>query len=137
MKIKNYIKKHKIKLSILLIVSILYAFCLPNELFDDPTSTVITSKEDKLLGAMIAKDGQWRFPKNNHVPEKFKTCLIQFEDEYFYKHPGFNPISIVKALRENMKSGSVKRGGSTITQQVIRLSRKNPSRTYLEKMKVY
>ena len=114
---------------------IFYAFCLPKELFTKPTSTVITSKNDELLGALIAKDGQWRFPHNDAVPEKFKTCLIQFEDEYFYKHPGFNPISIFNALRQNVKAGSVKRGGSTITQQVIRLSRGNKDRTYFEKLK--
>lgn len=135
MKIKNYIKKHKTKLSILAIGLIFYAFCLPNQLFKDSTSTVIISKEDKLLGAIIARDGQWRFPESKAIPEKFKTCLIQFEDEHFYKHPGFNPVSIFKALRENARSGKVKRGGSTITQQVIRLSRKNPKRTYFEKAK--
>jgi len=135
LKIKNYIKKHKTKLSILAIGLIFYAFCLPNQLFKDSTSTVIISKEDKLLGAIIARDGQWRFPESKAIPEKFKTCLIQFEDEHFYKHPGFNPVSIFKALRENARSGKVKRGGSTITQQVIRLSRKNPKRTYFEKAK--
>ena len=83
---------------------------------------------NELLGAKIAKDGQWRFPHNNKIPEKFKTCIIQFEDEYFYNHPGFNPISIFKALSANLKSGSVKRGGSTLTQQVIRLSRKGQKR---------
>ncbi len=114
---------------------IAYYFCLPNQLFKDPTATVITSNNDELLGALIAKDGQWRFPQNDSVPEKFQTCIIHFEDEYFYKHPGFNPVSIFKALRDNIKSGEVKRGGSTITQQVIRLSRKGQSRTYFEKIK--
>ncbi len=114
---------------------IVYYFCLPNQLFKDPTSTVITSSNNELLGAQIAKDGQWRFPDNDSVPKKIKTCIIQFEDEYFYKHPGFNPISIYKALRDNIKSGKVKRGGSTITQQVIRLSRKGTQRTYIEKFK--
>ena len=114
---------------------IFYAFCLPNKLFTKPTSTVITSNNNELLGALIAKDGQWRFPYNDVVPEKFKTCLIQFEDEHFYQHPGFNPVSIFKALIQNLQAGSVKRGGSTITQQVIRLSRDNRSRTYFEKIK--
>ncbi len=106
---------------------------MPKQLFKDPTATVITSKNDELLGAQIAKDGQWRFPHNDSIPEKFKTCIIQFEDGYFYKHPGFNPVSIFKALRENLKSDGIKRGGSTITQQVIRLSRKGKNRTYFEK----
>nr|WP_255572940.1 penicillin-binding protein 1C [Hanstruepera marina] len=112
---------------------IAYYFCLPKQLFKDPTATVITSSSNELLGAQIATDGQWRFPQNDSIPEKFKTCIIQFEDAYFYKHPGFNPISIVKALKENISSGDIKRGGSTITQQVIRLSRKGKSRTYFEK----
>lgn len=131
----NYIKQHKIKSAIIAIILIAYYFCLPKQLFKEPTATVITSNNNELLGAQIAKDGQWRFPQNNSVPEKFKTCIIQFEDEYFYKHLGFNPISIFKALRDNLKSSEVKRGGSTITQQVIRLSRKGQSRTYFEKLK--
>lgn len=132
---KNYIKRHKIKLVIIAFLFIVYLFCLPKQLFKDPTATVITSTNNELLGAKIAKDGQWRFPHNDSIPEKFKTCIIQFEDEYFYKHPGFNPISIFKALRENLKSGGVKRGGSTLTQQIIRLSRKGQKRTYIEKLK--
>ncbi|WP_303277054.1 penicillin-binding protein 1C [Flavivirga aquimarina] len=131
----DYIKKHKIKSTIIVVLLITYYLCLPKQLFKDPTTTVITSSNNDLLGAQIAKDGQWRFPQNDSIPEKFKTCIVQFEDEYFYKHPGFNPVSIFKALRDNLKSGTVKRGGSTITQQVIRLSRKGQSRTYLEKLK--
>ena len=131
----NYIKRHKIKSAIIFILLVVYYFCLPRQLFKDPTATVITSDRNELLGAMIASDGQWRFPHNDSIPEKFKTCIIQFEDEYFYKHPGFNPVSIFKAIQENIKSNDVKRGGSTLTQQVIRLSRKNQSRTYFEKIK--
>ncbi len=134
-KLKKYIKKHKIKTAVFVVILAFYVFCLPKQLFKDPTATVITSKNNILLGAQIAKDGQWRFPYNDSIPEKFKTCIVQFEDEYFYKHPGFNPISIFKALRDNLKSDGIKRGGSTITQQVIRLSRKGQKRTYFEKLK--
>ena len=117
------------------IMVVLYIFCLPKELFTKPTSTVIVSKEGELLGALIAKDGQWRFPQNDEVPEKFEKCVTNFEDEYFYWHPGFNPISIGKALWQNYKAKEVVRGGSTITQQVIRLSRDGTPRTYFEKIK--
>ncbi|AOW22087.1 penicillin-binding protein 1C [Urechidicola croceus] len=111
-----------------------YYFSLPKELFSTPTSTVLESVEGDLLGAKIASDGQWRFPKRDSIPDKFKQCIIQFEDAYFYKHPGFNPVSIAKALKENINSREVKRGGSTLTQQVIRLSRKGQKRTYFEKL---
>jgi penicillin-binding protein 1C len=131
----NYIKRHKKKTISIVILLAFYLLCLPKELFTKPTSTVITSNSNELLGALIAKDGQWRFPHNDVVPQKFKTCLIQFEDEHFYTHPGFNPVSIFKAFKQNLQAGKVKRGGSTITQQVIRLSRNNRSRTYFEKLK--
>ncbi|SDL65128.1 penicillin-binding protein 1C [Kriegella aquimaris] len=110
-----------------------YNFCLPKQLFNDPTATVIESQSGTLLGAMIADDGQWRFPVADSVPNKFKECVVQFEDAYFYKHPGFNPVSIVKALVANVSIGKTVRGGSTITQQVIRLSRKGEKRSYWEK----
>lgn len=135
MKITNYIKRHKKKTIFVVVLLIFYAFCLPKKLFTKPTSTVITSNADELLGALIAKDGQWRFPHNDSIPNKFKTCLVQFEDEYFYGHPGFNPISILKAIKQNLQANGVKRGGSTITQQVIRLSRDDKPRTYFEKVK--
>nr|WP_282041927.1 penicillin-binding protein 1C [Winogradskyella flava] len=131
----RYFRRNRIKSIVILMLIVVYYFCLPKKLFKDPTATVITSNSNELLGALIADDGQWRFPESDSIPEKFKTCILQFEDEYFYKHPGFNPISIFKALKENLSSGSVKRGGSTITQQVIRLSRKGQSRTYIEKLK--
>lgn len=134
-RIKPLVKTHFKKLTVLFALLVAYIFCLPKTLFKDPTATVITSNTNVLLGAQIAKDGQWRFPESDSIPEKFKTCIIAFEDDYFYKHPGFNPISIIKALKENLNSGDIKRGGSTITQQVIRLSRKGQSRTYLEKLK--
>jgi len=133
-KIISYIKANKIKSVIVFLLLIAYYFCLPNPLFTDSTATVITSQNNRLLGAQIARDGQWRFPHNDSIPEKFKTCIIAFEDAYFYKHPGFNPISIFKAFKENLKSNGIKRGGSTLTQQVIRLSRKGQNRTYFEKV---
>lgn len=111
----------------------IWIFCLPSTLFKDPTATVVTSKEGVMLGARIADDGQWRFPEMDSVPHRFQQCILNFEDEYFYSHPGFNPVSIVKAVWQNINSDS-RRGGSTLTQQVIRLSRKNQKRTYLEKL---
>ncbi|WP_322790507.1 penicillin-binding protein 1C [Tenacibaculum tangerinum] len=107
---------------------------MPKNLFTNPTSTVVTAKNNELLGAVIAGDGQWRFPELDSVPKKFEHCILQFEDAYFYKHFGFNPISIGKAMVENIKAKRVVRGGSTLTQQVIRLSRKNKKRSYGEKL---
>lgn len=115
------------------LVLLVYYFSLPQILFSEPYATVIESKEGVLLGAKIANDGQWRFPAQDSIPYKFKKCVVYFEDQHFYQHPGFNPIAIVNAVQQNNKAGKVVRGGSTLTQQVIRLSRKGKNRTYFEK----
>ena len=89
--------------------------------------------DGELLAAKIARDGQWRFPAKDSVPDKFKKCIVYYEDEHFYYHWGFNPVAMFKAFQQNRNAGKVVRGGSTLTQQVIRLSRKNKKRTYFEK----
>lgn len=131
---KKYIHKHPKRFILLGIGIIWYYFSLPNPLFQDPTATVVETRKGELLGAKIAKDGQWRFPQADSVPEKFKHCVIAFEDQQFYRHPGFNPVAMIEAIVENIEAGKVVRGGSTITQQVIRLSRKGKKRTYAEKL---
>jgi penicillin-binding protein 1C len=133
-RIINWIKLHKIKSSIAFVLLVVYYFSLPRTLFQEPYSTVIESKEGELLGAKIARDGQWRFPAQDSVPDKFKKCIVYFEDQYFYTHPGFNPMAMVNAIKQNRNAGKVVRGGSTLTQQVIRLSRKGQGRTYFEKI---
>ena len=130
----NWIKSNRIKSSIALLILVAYYLCLPRILFNEPYATVIESNDGELLGAKIASDGQWRFPAQDSVPEKFKKCVVYFEDQHFYKHPGFNPVAMLKAIRENNNAGKIVRGGSTLTQQVIRLSRKGRHRTYFEKI---
>ncbi len=131
--VSSWVKRHPKKLIAAAIVLIAYYFCLPEQLFKAPHATVIESEQGNLLGAMIAEDGQWRFPQVDSVPHKFKTCLLQFEDAHFYSHPGFNPASMAKALGANIAAGKTVRGGSTLTQQVIRLARKGKTRSYVEK----
>jgi len=111
-----------------------FYFLLPSKLFESPYSFVIESYDGQLLGAMIADDGQWRFPPQDSIPKKFKLCIIAYEDRYFNYHFGVNPVSIWEAYQTNRRSGKIIRGGSTLTQQVVRLARKNPKRTYGEKL---
>jgi len=117
----------------ILVAVILWWNCLPETMFVDPYSTVVKSREGELLGARIADDGQWRFPASDGLPKRYTAAVLLFEDEYFYSHPGFNPFSIAKALWHNITRPS-RRGGSTISQQVVRLSRRNRARTYGEKL---
>ena len=103
---------------------IAYCLCLPGNLFKDTAySPVVTDRNGELLGARIASDGQWRFPPSDTVPQKFQTALIEFEDRWFAFHHGVNPVAIVRAAVGNIRAGRVTSGGSTITMQVIRMSR--------------
>jgi len=110
-----------------------YLFCLPRELFDVTYSTVVTDREEELLGARIAGDGQWRFPERASIPQKMQDCIVEFEDRHFYYHWGVNPLAIGRAIIQNAKEKRVVSGGSTITMQTIRLARNKP-RTIGEKV---
>lgn len=136
-KILNFFKRlsvtQKVILCILAFWMTGYIFCLPRHLFHVPYSTVVTDRNEELLGARIASDGQWRFPPRNTTPEKIKECLITFEDKHFYHHWGVNPFAIGRAFYQNVKNKRIVSGGSTLTMQTIRLAR-NESRTFREKL---
>ncbi len=125
--------KKGISLCIILLLFTGFWMCLPSPLFPVKTSTVLYDKEGNLLSARIATDGQWRFPVTSHLSPKFIASIIQFEDRAFYKHPGFNPFAMARAIVQNFKAGKIKSGGSTLSMQVIRLSRKKNKRTLFEK----
>jgi penicillin-binding protein 1C len=133
-RIKRAIKSSWKLLSAFMVITLLaYYFSLPKDLFQQPYSTVLLDRNHELLGALIAKDGQWRFPAIDSVPENFKEALIAFEDKRFYSHPGVDLLSIGRAIRQNWKAGKIVSGGSTISMQVIRLSRKE-DRSFVEKL---
>ena len=125
------------KAAFLILFEVLLAgwlFCLPKDLFKGTSyATVVTDRNGELLGARIADDQQWRFPPCDTVPERFARALIQFEDRHFRWHPGVNPVALGRAFADNLRAGHVVSGGSTLTMQVIRLSR-NRERTVWQKL---
>ncbi|MCB0408779.1 MAG: penicillin-binding protein 1C [Flavobacteriales bacterium] len=116
-----------------LCIIVWFWFSLPSHLFKDPTSTILEDNQGNLLAAKIAKDGQWRFPESDSIPEKYALAVKYFEDEYYDYHLGVNPVSLFRAFKQNFSSDKIISGGSTITMQLIRLSRKGQKRSYFEK----
>ena len=100
----------------------LWLWAMPLHVFDVPYSLSVHSADGTLLGARIAADGQWRFAPSDSVPRRFAQCVRLFEDEWFYRHPGVNPASLVRAAAGNVRAGRVVSGGSTISMQVARLA---------------
>lgn len=127
-------KKRRYKILIGIVLAAGYYLLLPDELFDDPYSTTIESSGGQLLGAAIASDGQWRFAEMDSVPEKFEEAIIHFEDEGFFYHPGVNPFALLRATWQNLSSGKIVSGGSTLTMQLVRLSRRDKPRTLWQKL---
>lgn len=127
--------KAKIVWSVLLVLLVWFWFSLPAHLFNSPASFVITDKNGNLLNATIAADGQWRFPYDANVPDKFIQCITTFEDKRFFYHPGVDPIALVRATIQNIKNKKTVSGGSTLTMQVARLSKKNSNRSFINKLK--
>jgi penicillin-binding protein 1C len=118
-----------------LFVLVIAWLAVPVVRFDDPVSPALFSAEGRLLGARPAADGQWRFPPGARVPRRFAEVLVKFEDKRFYRHPGVDPLAMARAIRQNLRSGRVESGASTITMQVVRLARKNRPRTLVEKLR--
>jgi penicillin-binding protein 1C len=131
---RRKIKKWIIKIASFFILALLALLLLPLPDVDDSFSTVIEDRNGELLGARIAEDGQWRFPSGAEVPEKFEKAIVHFEDRWFRFHPGINPISVVRALFQNLSAGEVVSGASTLTMQTIRMARKGKPRNLLQKM---
>ena len=126
----------KDKYTVLIIAGIIfcwYWFSFDMSFFARPTSTVLMDRRGELLGAKLAADGCWRFPMGADCPVLFQQLIVQQEDEFFYFHPGINPVSMAKAFLMDIKTGKLKYGASTISMQVIRMYRGYKKRTILEK----
>lgn len=120
---KQWSLRKKISRLLLLFLLLGFWFCLPNPLFDKPCAYVLEDNQGDLLGASVAKDGQWRFPEIEAVPDKFATCIVTFEDKRFYYHPGIDPVAIVRAIYANITQKQVVSGASTLHMQVMRMTR--------------
>ena len=134
--VSNFIVSHFRKLLYivaLVVLALMFAVSLDDPLFHVSYSPVLYDRDNRLLGAQVASDGQWRFPGSDKLNPKFRAALIEAEDRRFMLHPGVDPVAIGRALISNISNGRVISGGSTLTMQCIRLSRGSQQRNLLEK----
>ncbi len=96
-------------------------------------SYVISSSDNKILSKLSRK---FEIDNSKHkIPFFLKYSFISSEDKRFYKHNGIDLKSISRALIQNIRSGYVKEGGSTITQQVARILFLNNDLSFQRKIK--
>ena len=68
------------------------------------------------------------------VPLALSRAIIAIEDRHFYEHGGFYLPSLLRAAYRNFLSGSAREGGSTITQQLARMTYLSQERTIKRKV---
>jgi penicillin-binding protein 1C len=135
-KINRLIPFVKTKTAIALIV-LLFSVIILDLLFPlpkpKPYSKVVYAKDNSLLSAYLSQDDKWRMrTRLDEVSPELKKAILEKEDSWFYWHLGVNPISVIRALSQNIFSGKRISGASTITMQVARMLEPG-NRNYLNK----
>jgi len=97
------------------------------------TNTIILY--DKNNKEFFRGNGSKEWINLNDIDKDLINATISTEDKRFYKHNGFDYIRIIKSFFINLKSGSIKEGASTITQQYSRNLYLNFDRTFTRKIK--
>ena len=99
---------------------------LPTRL-DDGDSVVATYHDGRPAHVLLADDDRWRLPTRiDDVDPAYIEALLALEDHRFYRHPGVDPIAVVRAAVDNTRAGSTVSGASTITMQLVRLLEPRP-----------
>lgn len=99
-----------------------------NDRIQKDYSQVILARDTTFLRVFLNEHEQWCLPPQlqAEVPENLKLAVLTYEDQYFYRHPGVNPIALIRAFYLNIKHRRVVSGGSTITMQLARMTQNNP-----------
>jgi penicillin-binding protein 1C len=97
----------------------------------DDVAVVVLARDGTPLRAFADRDGVWRYPVTpERVSPLYLQALVGYEDRWFWRHPGVNPLALLRAGAQWARHGRVVSGGSTLTMQVARILEPGPpSRT--------
>ncbi len=83
---------------------------------------LVTDSDGQPLRAFADARGVWRYPVTvEQVSPAYLEALLGYEDRWFWWHPGINPLALIRASVQNLRSGRVISGGSTLSMQVARI----------------
>ena len=109
-----------------LLVAALCLWPLPAS-FYRPYSAVSSYEDGTPMRHYITPDGKWRvYTPLGDISPLVAQATVCYEDRYFYWHPGVNPLSIVRAAWQNITSGHIVSGGSTLSMQLARVLEPRP-----------
>ncbi len=115
-------------LALFLSLSCFYIFIAADTLWPLPEAdpdnhaTTVLARDGTPLRVFADKQGVWRFKSSlDEVSPLYIQALLNYEDRYFYWHPGVNPFAVLRAAVQNLRSDEIVSGASTLTMQVARL----------------
>ncbi|CDG88847.1 peptidoglycan glycosyltransferase PbpC [Xenorhabdus bovienii] len=107
----------------------------PLPLHNVKMARVVVGEDGSPLWRFADNEGIWRYPVTlEQVSPEYIQALLTYEDRWFYKHPGINPVSLLRAAWQDIRAGKIVSGGSTISMQVARLIDPHP-RTFTGKFR--
>jgi penicillin-binding protein 1C len=108
----------------------------PSLLSGVPFSPVVTDRQGELLRFGLATDDVYRqfVPLEKIAPVMVGGTLL-YEDRYFYRHAGANPVALARAFRNEFSGSGRRLGASTITMQVARMRYHLNTRTWGGKLR--
>lgn len=107
------------------VLNLLFPF--PWEALHRPPAVVVTDRAGEPLRFLLPADQRWRFPVHlSELPPEVPRALVASEDRWFWRHPGVNPVAIVRAAWSNVRAGEVVSGASTIPMQIARMAEPGP-----------
>lgn len=96
--------------------------------------SVVEDRDGAVLGVLHHDENRSPIPLDQ-VPQHVVDAVLDVEDDSFFEHDGVNLRSILRAALANAESGSVRQGGSTITQQLVKQGLLTPDRNIERKVK--
>ncbi len=81
--------------------------------------SIVYAADGSVMATLHAEENRAEVPLEL-VPPEVKDTVLVIEDAEFYDHGGVNLQATARALFENVSSGEIEQGGSTITQQLVK-----------------
>lgn len=101
--------------------------------FQTQTTQVYYSDGKHKLGEFALQDRE--SVSIDEIPASMQAAAIAAEDRSFYTNRGIDLKGIIRAVRDNTTSGAIQGGGSTITQQYVKILYLTQERSYTRKVK--
>jgi penicillin-binding protein 1C len=103
-----------------LILDALFPLSMPKD--EEKFAVAVLAEDGTPLRSFPDEKGVWRYPVQiSEISPRYLEALINYEDRFFWHHPGFNLFALFRAFFQYIRSGNPESGGSTLTMQVARL----------------